>query len=67
MSVFACGNGKTYGELGDEKVQQSLIPIELSTFGDDPVVSVHANEHTAAAITGTMDIFNSSETLNIFN
>lgn len=52
MSLYACGNGTVNGELGDERTYVTNVPIQIDGLGCDPVVSVHANEHSAAVITG---------------
>lgn len=50
MSVYACGNGKTYGELGSQDV--SYIPIQIEGFGGKQIKKIFSNEHSTAAITG---------------
>lgn len=55
MSVYACGNGKSYGELGSHEI--SFLPVQIEGFDGKQVIKIFSNEHSAAAITENGDVY----------
>ena len=72
LLLFGCHNGSTHGELADDKVEQALVNIELSPFGEglssEALSVVHAlmGSNATALVFGGINSLSHSGVLSLW-
>lgn len=72
LLLFGCHNGSTHGELADNKIEQALVDIELSPFGEglssEALSMVHAlmGSNASALVFGGINSLSHSGVLSLW-